>query len=133
MAESKAPALFVYAGDGGSMRPPTPEEIRANGYARVYTHECPNGHEWRGAVVGSVIPCPWCAVRRAERAEAAAKETERLRANLAAIRCEIDARRDCASLESIRHYADEATDMRAETLMAGRPWPGDLKDPTGGF
>lgn len=43
-------------------------------YKRVYTYECSQGHEWRGAVVGAVIPCPWCAVNRAERAETLLRE-----------------------------------------------------------
>jgi hypothetical protein len=45
-------------------------------------------------------------------------EVKRLNANLAAIRCEIDARRECADVKAIRAYADKDADMRPETLMA---------------
>jgi hypothetical protein len=49
----------------------------------VYTHDCPNGHEIRGAM--GVIPCPYCAVKdadalRARLAEAEAKHAERINA-----------------------------------------------------
>jgi hypothetical protein len=35
----------------------------------VYTFDCPHGHEVRST--GGHFPCPYCAVRRAEKAEAA--------------------------------------------------------------
>lgn len=34
----------------------------------VYDHDCPAGHVIRGAM--HMIPCPYCAVKRAEKAEA---------------------------------------------------------------
>ena len=45
-------------------------------------------------------------------------EVERLRANLAAIRCEIDARGECADMATVRFYANEDTDMRVGKLAS---------------
>lgn len=52
-------------------------------YRRVYTHDCPQGHEWRGAVVGALLPCPWCAAKRTEEAEHQLDQLRAAVANLA--------------------------------------------------
>lgn len=69
---------------------------------------------------GWVIICQACVDKVPRPATEQNEEIERLKANLAAIRCEIDARKECADLKVIRFYAEETTDMRVETLMRKR-------------
>lgn len=74
------------------------------------------GHwEWNGdgevcRIYPENVVTPWRAMSEFEKTLVA--EVERLNANLAAIRCEIDARRECADMTTVRAYAAENADMR---------------------